>query len=347
MIPFVPSVRTLEAALRDLRHAKASVRRAAAADLGRQAPEHQDRAVAALVAALAPTTEPDASVRAAAAESLAYLEDGAACAPLLAAAEGDQDVHVRELAVMALGALLRRSPGDESLLAYLSRALEDPEPRIRFQAVIAVARAADRERAIAALVAATDDDDPLVCHIALRMGEELGGEELPVPALVYERARRLLAHEAPVVRIAAAIVRARGGDKAATPLLVDVVEGRLATTEAEDEAAASELAGELGVVAARRGLERRAFGGAFGIGGDRYAWHARVALARLGHARAIAWIRRDLRAFSRARRTLAVAAAGRARLLDASPELEAMQDDARRADPDAVREALALLKSAV
>jgi len=61
-----------------------------------------------------------------------------------------------------------------------------------------------------------------------------------------------------------------------------------------------------------------------------------VSLARMGHARARAKIVRDLRSFFRDRRTLAVAAVGRARLAEAKHLVEAMCGDESRADAEAV-----------
>jgi hypothetical protein len=113
----------------------------------------------------------------------------------------------------------------------------------------------------------------------------------------------------------------------------------LATREAEDEAAAVELLGELRIEEARPHLERRAFG-FLRLGADRFAWQAMVALARMGHARARSRIVRDLGSWSRDRRTLAVAAAGRALITEARPLIEAMRGDEGRADPSAVDVAL-------
>jgi len=71
-----------------------------------------------------------------------------------------------------------------------------------------------------------------------------------------------------------------------------------------------------------------------------------VALARMGHERAAREIVRDLRAWDRGQRTLAVAAAGRARLGAAREIIAAMRGDERRADPHAVEEALGALDAA-
>jgi hypothetical protein len=128
-------------------------------------------------------------------------------------------------------------------------------------------------------------------------------------------------------------------------VLIAVALRELSTPEAEDEASAIELCGELGLEAARPGLERRAFGGALLLR-DRFAWNARVALARMGHTRACEQIVRELDAWDRDRRTLAVAAAGRARIAAARDRITAMRGDAQRADPHAVDEALEALAPA-
>jgi hypothetical protein len=123
-------------------------------------------------------------------------------------------------------------------------------------------------------------------------------------------------------------------------VLVEAARGTTSSDDAEDVAAAIERCGELGLEQARIGLERRAFGSTFGLRRDPFAWHARVALARMGHGRAAKEIIAELGAFTRDQRTLAVAAAGRARLVAARPRIEAMRGDASRADADAVDEAL-------
>jgi hypothetical protein len=177
------------------------------------------------------------------------------------------------------------------------------------------------------------------------MAEELGGDEdgEGIEVDVLDRARELLGHPSGMVRIAAAILLARAGEHVAGDILVKVASGELKTDDGEDEAAAVELCGELRLEAAKSGLERRAFGGTLGLLRDRFAWNARVALARMGHERATSEILRELGAWDRDRRTLAVAAAGRARILEARSLIEAMRGDNARADAGAVTEALAAL----
>ena len=74
-----------------------------------------------------------------------------------------------------------------------------------------------------------------------------------------------------------------------------------------------ELAGQLDLREAIPDLERRAWG----LGSmvrDTCAWHAKIALARMGHARAEGEILRDLESSRQETRAAAVVAAGRARL---------------------------------
>jgi HEAT repeat protein len=93
---------------------------------------------------------------------------------------------------------------------------------------------------------------------------------------------------------------------------------------------------------ARPALSRRAFG-FFGLFRDPLAWHARVALARLGDEQAKAAILRGLSAFTRDARTIAVAAAGRARLGEARTILQRMTP--AEADPETVAAALSEIEA--
>ncbi|MRG96923.1 HEAT repeat domain-containing protein [Polyangium spumosum] len=329
--------RTLDAALRDVGSSKPSVRADAVRDLVRHAEDARSQVVRALERAL---SDEAATVRSAAALGLADVGANEALPALLVAIE-DDDVHVRQMALTALGEI-----GDCRAAQRLARALEDARAEVRFQAVIAYARVCkDRASVVEALAARTRDADPLVCHIALRMAEEIGGGEgdPAVDPILVARARALLEHASPTVRVAAAVVLAHSGDRAGAKVLASVVNGSIKTEDAEDEAAAVELAGSLGLEEARVGLERRAFGGAFGLGRDRFAWHARVALASMGHARATREITDELGSWDRNKRTLAVAAVGRARIRSARALVAAMEGDPSRADPHAVSEALLAL----
>jgi HEAT repeat protein len=325
--------RTFPAALRDVESDSASTRASAVADLVEHAEVERSRVVATLERCL---SDRAAEVRAAAAVALADVRGVEALAALLVAIE-DDDAHVRQMAITAIGEI-----GDARAHERLRRALTDERPEVRFQAVIAFLRVAGDE-GVDQVVAAFDDADPSIRYIALRCAEEhaVGGER-PAPRVIVEGAARLVDDSDVAVRVAAAILLARSGDRRGETVLLDVVRGALATREAEDEAAAVELCGELGVAAAEPHLVRRAFG-YFGFGEDRFAWQALVSLARMGHTRARSKIVRDLGSWWRDRRTLAVAAVGRARLAEARALVEAMRGDESRADADAVAETLAQL----
>jgi HEAT repeat protein len=331
-----PLPRTLPAAMRDVTHRKVEIRLSAVQDLAALAHEAPVEAAEALVRALA---DPVPVVRARAAIALADARarrSSAALLPLLA----DVDTHVREMALSALGELC--SPDDEPALDALREALADDSPALRFQALIAYARVAE-ERALPALLTAFDDSDARVRYVALRVAEERATEtsDEQTRAQVLARAESLLGDSARDVRLAAAILLAKSGHEAAHAELAAVVNSRQPAREPEDEQTAVDLAGELGLEAAYPGLVRRAFGGL--LGRDRFAWQARVALARLGDERACRSILKDLSSWSYEARNMAVAAAGRARIAEARPLLLALRDRPDRADPDAVQEALALL----
>jgi HEAT repeat protein len=330
-----PLPRTLEAALRDLSSKKPDVRGSAVRDLMRYADEAREQVIRALEGVLREDEDP--RVRALAATGLSDADAKEALPTLLVAVE-DKDAHVRQMAISALGEL-----GDPRAGERLRRALGDPRPEVRFQAVMAFPRVvARKDDALDAVLEAMNDDDPLVAHIAVRMAEEVAGGGEP-DARVLTRARALLSHDAASVRLAAAILLAHAGDLSGRDHLVKAASGELRTDDGEDEAAAIELAGELDLAAARKGLTRRAFGGLFGLGRDRYQWHARVALARMGDERAIREIVAELGSWDRERRTLAIAAAGRAKIAAARATLVAMRDAPDRADPDALEEALRAL----
>jgi HEAT repeat protein len=330
--------RTLAASLRDVASKQPAVRESAVRDLVKHADEAREEVVRALEKALRDDEAP--TVRSAAALGLADVGGSEALPALLVAME-DADVHVRQMAITALGEI-----GDCRATERLRRALTDQRAEVRFQAVIAYARVCtDRSSIVEALLDRLQDADPLVCHISLRVAEEVaersGGEIEPS---LLDRAKDLLKHKSPLVRVAAAIALARTGSRLGSKVLADVIGGTITTQDPEDDAAAIELAGTLGLEEARVGLEKRAFGGIFGR--DRHAWHARVALARMGHERATREIMKELESWDRSKRTLAVAAIGRAKIRQAEPLLRAMLKDSSRADLQVVQDALAALDEA-
>lgn len=340
MFGLAPLPRSLDAALRDVQDKKAAVRVSAVRDLARHAGEPGSApARAALVHAL----EADVSAEVRGAAAIALADAGAAsAADALVVALDDTHLHVRQMALIALGEV--GAAASPSVVAGVEHALSDDAPALRFQALIACSRLG-APFADAALLRGTLDADAEVRHVSYRLLEERATtDDMAVrpSATVLRAAEHGLADLEPFVRLAAAVLLGRAGDRSCAKVIAEGVEGAAPRLDAEDEQAAIVLAGELGLREATRGLERRAWG-RFGVGHGRFSYEARIALARMGDARATGSILGGLRAWSREARTLAVVAAGRAHLDEARATIEAMRGDARRAEPSAVTEALVAL----
>jgi HEAT repeat protein len=322
-----PLPRNLEACLRDLSSARKETRVSAVTDLVVHAARDEatrTRAIPLLEKALSDEAAP---VRSAAAVALADLQAKEALPKLLVAVE-DPDLHVRQMALNALGEI-----GDVRAAPRLRRALADDRPEVRYQAVIAFARVADAADLAAALQTALGDADDAVRYIALRVGEEnlesasAEPTERQALAALGTRAKELLSDASDHVAIAAAIFLGKLGDASANPLILKAIRGDGGKLEKEDERAAVELAGELDLREAVPDLERRAWGVKSKLF-DTCAFHAKIALARLGHERAVAEVLRDLGSSDREIRTAAVVAAGRARLTEAKKAIGALSAEA-------------------
>lgn len=334
---YSPLPRTLPAALRDLDESKPLVRVAAVQDLVKYAESDRAEVLTGLEKAV---RDESAMVRAKAAEAVgdAGLVEGL---EWLLDMIDDVSPIARQNALLALGLLK-----DPRSIETLKNALTDERPDVRFQATMAYPRVASREDAIVALLSRTRDDDDDVVHIALRMTEELGESGEATDDRILARARACLRHEAPHVRAVAAIVIASAGKDWADEVLIEGVKGKLSPISAEDLGAILELVGDRELTSARDALEARARGGFLGLSKDPCQWHARVALARLGDEREKKAIVKELAASNFGKRTMAVAAAGRARIIEAIPVIEAMQGKPKVADEETVRDALAKLRKA-
>jgi HEAT repeat protein len=335
MFGLPPLPRTIEAALRDAEHPQPHVRSSALADLVRLTrTEQRERATLALIGLL--RSDANADIRAEAALGLADASATGARAALLAALD-DAVPRVRQLALLALGEL--GEPGDQELGERLAVLLDAPEPALRFQALIACDKLLP-ERAESILGKAMSDADDEVRAMAHRLARKRW-PEAGAPAALLALAQGALDDHATIVRAAAALWLGALGDARADDVLVGVLERKVPIdTEAELEEV-MDLAARRGLARARPALEKRAFG--FLGRPDPLRWHARIALARLGDARARASILRGLDAWTREARTLAVVAAGRAGLGEARQRIAAFRGDPRRAEPEAVEEALGTL----
>lgn len=328
--------RSLPAALRDVGNPRLEVRLSALRDLTRYARQGETKAASALLEAL---KDADEGVRAAAALGLADANTSFAVPRLLEVVERDSSTRVRQMALLGLGELASAEHG--AVLDALWRSLSADAPAERFQALLALHQL-DPENAESAIVEGTVDPDAEVRRLAFRIAEAHWSER-ELPELVSARAKAALAESHAKVRAAAALLLAHFGDGSGEAELVRVLSGAERDVGADDEQAAIEAAARLGLRAAVPFLERRAF--SF-LGRDPQAYHARIALARLGDARARAAILRGLDAWTFGARSLSVAAAGKAGLVEARQRLEAFLARPDRADPAVVREALSLLDAA-
>jgi HEAT repeat protein len=338
-----PLPRTLEASLRDMRDDKERVRRSAIVDLARHAREQVSEPIqAALLRALG---DKDPMVRT---EAAYALGDGhvADALPALLMAIDDESPRVRQAAIDSIGAI-----ADPRATSRLVRALKDERADVRFQAIIALSKVSP-EHARECVLEAGSDDDPHVRYIAVRVAEELcsgsqgsPGSPIEVDESVEQAAMRWLEDIDERVRVASAILLARSGNLSGERFLLAAIEGRVSGLDPEDETAVLEIIGARKIERAIPALERRAFAWRRRWRPDAGSWMAVVSLARLGHPRACGQILRDLQSWSRDRRTMAVAAAGLARLADATEVIQRMRGNERQADPHAVDEALGQLRA--
>jgi HEAT repeat protein len=348
--------RSIDAFERDIRSGDARAMSGALAEAAMVADAEAARArVIAAVVALLDREDAEASLRALAATTLADLDAREAVPQLVAAAEGDTPL-VAEMSIAALGEI-----GDRRALEVARGALRASRPALRFQAIvafsrIAVAAALDAtEAAEPALLdaawdavarALVDEDDEVRARAADLVGEL--SERCAPPDRIADRLARLTADEDEIVavRVAAAIALGEVGDQRGAAVLLRVASGALATEEPGRREAALEIAGELGLEAARPLASAAAFGwrSRFADPGRRAS--ALVALAALGDERARAHFAAELASGSWARRTVAVGLIGRARLRSLRAEVAALANDETKADPVAVSDALERIDAA-
>jgi HEAT repeat protein len=328
-----PLTRSLPAALRDATHHKENVRVSAIADLGLIA-NGDPSATVTLEHAL--TQDRSEDVRRAAALALADSNARGALTSLVSAT-ADAAPRVRQMALLALGELGTAERPD--IVAALQRALRDPLPGLRFQALSSLV--ALEHEVEESLTLALKDSDGQLRLLALRLLVDR-----PVAAL--SPALRELIHAAlndswSTLRMAAALVLTRHGDAAGSQVLCAVLNDPHVELDGEEEQLAIEAVAEGGLRAAVPGLRRRANSGWWSP--SLTQWPSRAALASFGDADAQRQILRGLEAWSWQTRTQAAIAAGKARLRAARDRLTALLTKPNAADPDAVQEALRLIAS--
>lgn len=336
MFKLHPLPRTLSAAERDLDSADSKVRLSALRDLARFPEEARAGELAA-----EKLQDADAEVRAQAALILADL-GARAYVPEVLRLVGDAHLRVRQMALVSLGELA--SPGDEAVLGRVGAFLTVPEPALRFQALgawVRIATAGTEE----VLAERALDADGKVRTLSLRLIQEHWVDrERALPPRLAQVATERLDDDEPSVRLVAAILLGRAGLDTSVEVLIDAVARRRGVTEPIDEQDAIELCGALGLQDAIPVLRRRAFG-LWGRSRDPFGVQAKVALALLGDERARASILAGLSARSWQLRAIAGDSAGRARLHEALPKIEALRADPK-IDPELVERALGALTGA-
>jgi HEAT repeat protein len=339
MFQLTPLNRNLSSALRDAMHPKEKVRLSAIDDLAKLGVDEEGSEARG---ALERVLREDASVEARAHAALALADSASRrSVPLLLDALGDEAPRVRQMALLALGELAE--PSDGAVISALKAALTESAPALRFQALTALVNLgvdADPE-----LERALSDSDVMVRSLALRLIDERSDTQGSLPQPLKQQVGASLDDENPGVRLAAAIVLTRHGATPAASVLCDLLNGPSEGFDPEDEQAAIELVRERKLRGAIAGLQRRARRGWF-TGFSPFAWQARAALAVLGDGGAKKAILRGLAAWSWDARTVAVVAAGRARLKEAEAVLLAMRGKPSSADPLAVEDALRSLDGA-
>jgi HEAT repeat protein len=337
-----PLPRSVSASLRDAAHDKARVRLSAIGDLARWALTDER---AACLPCLQRMLERDSDIEVRAAAALALADVGATEAlPALRDVAARGEPRVRQMALIALGELAE--PGDVAALRLVRAALDSDAPALRFQALVAAGRLLTLDELASVLEGALGDGEPKLRHIACRILEERFFAAAAADETIRQgwerRLEACLGDSQLEVVVAAAVLLAARGSQAAIAVMVKALNEHASFPELDDEQAAIELCGDLGLDAARPGLRLRAFGGALGTRSP-LAFQARVALARLGDERARRHILRGLSSWSRNVRAQSVAAAGLARLEAARQRLLEMQRHERHVDPRSVADALSAL----
>ena len=190
------------------------VRRNAALQLGKEAPEDKE-SILALVGAV---RDEDSRVRRAAADALGEIgSKSKVIVAVLTEILHDSDGSVREAAAEVLQTM---GPRARSALPVLLELLGDSQPRVRRAAARAVGAIGPRNRdASAALLDALDDDDALVRQVVVEAVGKVGKSSLP--SLI-----QMLDDEEPEVRSAAVTALGNLGKSALPDLMAHLAEGR-------------------------------------------------------------------------------------------------------------------------
>jgi HEAT repeat protein len=252
--------------------------------------------------------------------------------------------RVRQIAILALGELA--PPEMTPAIDVALEAVESALPALRYQGLVAL-RALKQADAVELLLSRTADEDAEVRWVAVRLLDELwfpkAATEARSPAIGVgngthvEQLRPLLRDKSPRVAVAATLLLSRLGDRSAIDRLPALLLRGPYRLEQQDEEAAIEIVGQLGLEIARAELERRAWSW---LREGPVTWCARVALAQLGDTKARRAILQSLYSNSPLKCARAIEATGRIGLEEGRARLQALLAIPSAYDPDTIRTAL-------
>jgi len=315
LLPPLPP--TFDAALRDVHARRPESRVAAAERLGASCGDRSDEAVASLRVLI---EDKDARVRAAAVRALHELGD-IRTLPIVSERLADADAFVRELAVIAVGAV-----GGDAACEALHAAMRSRHPEVRFQAVVSYVEACAQPQ-LSALKPLLRDEDAKVRANAARSASHFGDG-------ARAELRLAIADPDAGVRAEAALGLARLGEAPDPDALRSAFTEPELLPEALDAVATFQLHSLQDDAASiaqsvLKPLQHRVV--------------AARALIRLGDARGLPALRSVLRAFRGDARSFAVQVVGELRLRELTPELLRLARWLRGVDPEVLVGALTAL----
>ncbi len=251
---------------------------------------------------------------------------------------------MKQIALLALGELAEFD-SKEAVEAALE-AVESALPALRYQGLVTLS-SLKRADALDDLLSKTTDDDPEVRWVAVRLIDELcfpheaRSTDPPLldgPNVTYaNKLLPLMQDQVPRVAVAATLLLCRLGDVSAINKLPAWLSPAPYKLEPQDEAAAIDLVGQLGLASAKAQLQRRAWRR---LWEGPMTWSARVALAQLGDARARQAILQSLYSNSPLKCARAIEAVGRIGLKEGKARLEFLLANPASYDVETIRSAL-------
>ena len=347
---FGPSllVRRLEAALRDIQSSRVQVRRAAARDLSQYIDSSARTRIVGRLEQLA-MEDADIEVRV---QGVLALADGGAVESvgLLVNLARAGVSRIRQIALLALGELAE--PGSAQAVEVALEAVESALPGLRYQGLVTL-KNLQQGAVLGLIISKTVDDDSEVRWVAIRLIDELCFPNASRDSIsrVLEawdadntrKLQSLLEDPDRRVAVAATLLLSRLGVVTAIDKLPTLLSKASQKLDPQDEEAAIEIIGQLGLSHAKPELERRAWRLLWEAP---TTWPARVALAQLGDPRARQSILQSLYSNSPLKCARAIEAIGKIGLEEGRARLQHLLANPAGYDVETIRTALDRLNSA-